>query len=135
MDAYLTDGQNPNSSFDRPPILIAGDSEAALDRASRTIEASGLRIADRVGLEEAAERIDRQAAASALWVELDADHGPLLDRLLDHVNQDVEHGRYPAIVAARPSCSMRSRPGSATSASNWWSTEMRPIERPRWRLR
>jgi len=86
--------------FDRPPILIAGDSEAALERATRTVEACGLRIADRVGLEQAPERIDRQVAASALWVELDSDQGPLLDRLLDHVNLDVRHGRYPAIVAA-----------------------------------
>lgn len=100
MDAYLTDGQSPGNGFDRPPILIAGDSEAALERAVRTIEACGLRIADRVGLAEAPERIDRQVSASALWVELDSDHGPLLDRLLDHVNQDVGHGRYPAIVAA-----------------------------------
>jgi DNA-binding MarR family transcriptional regulator len=100
MDAYLTDLENPHGGFDRPPILIAGDSEAALQRATRTIEASGLRIADAVGLEQAPERIDRQAAASVLWVELDADRGALMDQLLDHVNRDVGHGRYPAIVAA-----------------------------------
>jgi len=100
MDAYLTDAQSPHSSFDRPPILIAGDSEAALERATRTIEASGLRIADRVGLDEAPARIDQQAAASALWIELDSDRGPPMDRLLDHVNQDVGDGRYPAIVVA-----------------------------------
>jgi hypothetical protein len=100
MDAYLTDAVNPQSGFDRPPILIAGDNEAALQRAARTVEACGLRIADTVGLEAAPERIDRQAAASALWVELDGDHGALMDRLLDHVNRDVAHGRYPAIIAA-----------------------------------
>ena len=100
MDTYLTDAAHPQSGFDRPPILIAGDSETALQRATRTVEACGLRVADRVGLEAAPGRIERQAAASALWVELDADHGPLLDRLLDHVNRDVGHGRYPAIVAA-----------------------------------
>ena len=100
MDAYLTDVQNPHSGFDRPPILIAGDSADALDRAARTIEASGIRVADRVGLEEAPERIDRQIAASALWIELEADSGAPMDRLLDHVNRDVGHGRYPAIVAA-----------------------------------
>ena len=100
MDAYLTDAVQPQSGFDRPPILIAGDSDAALQRATRTVEACGLRIADRVVLEAATGRIERQAAASALWVELDADHGPVLDRLLDHVNRDVGHGRYPAIIAA-----------------------------------
>ena len=100
MDTYLTDGQPPNGGFDRPPILIAGDSEAALERATRTVEACGLRIADKVRLEEANSRIDQQAAASALWIEIETDHGPLLDQLLDHVNEDVAHGRYPAIVAA-----------------------------------
>lgn len=100
MDSYLTDAGAPHSGFDRPPILIAGDSDAALQRAARTVEACGLRIAASVALEAAPERIDRQAAATALWVELDRDRGPILDRLLDHVNRDVAHGRYQAIIAA-----------------------------------
>jgi DNA-binding MarR family transcriptional regulator len=100
MTAYLTDAQDPATGFDRPPILIAGDSEAARERAARTIAACGLRIADAVGLEQAAERIDLQVAASALWIELDGDRGEAMDRLLDHVNRGVGHGRYPAIVAA-----------------------------------
>jgi DNA-binding MarR family transcriptional regulator len=100
MDAYLTEVQDSHSGFDRPPILIAGDSADALDRAVRTIEASGLRVADKVGLKEAPERISRQIAASALWIELEADSGAPMDRLLDHVNRDLAHGRYPAIVAA-----------------------------------
>lgn len=100
MDTYLTDVQHAEPGFDPPPILIAGDSDPALDRAARTIAASGLRIADRVGLEQAPERIDRQVAASALWVELDADRGAPMDRLLDLVNRDSRDGRYAAIVAA-----------------------------------
>ena len=99
MNGYLTDVQTAHG-FDRPPILIAGDSEAALQRAARTVEACGLRIADSVGLEQAPERIEQQAAASALWIELDGDRGALMDRLLDQVNRDAGHGRYPAIVAA-----------------------------------
>jgi len=100
MDGYVTEAENPHGCLDRPPILIAGDSEAALERAARTIESCGLRIADTVTLEAAPERIDRQIAVSALWVELDADRGAPMDRLLDHVNRDVRDGRYPAIVAA-----------------------------------
>src|SRR5215212_983143 len=100
MDAYLADIQDPERGFDRPPILIAGDSEAALDRAAQTIAASGFRIADRVRLEGAPERIERQAAASAVWVELDGDGGVLMDRLLDLVNRDVADGRYRAVVVA-----------------------------------
>ena len=99
MDAYLTEVR-PHSGLARPPILIAGDSDAALARAVRTVEACGFRIADTVGLEEAPERIERQVAASAVWVELESDRGALMDRLLDRVNLDVVHGRYPAIIAA-----------------------------------
>ena len=99
MNAYLASDQGSSQGFDPPPILIAGDGAAALDRAARTIEASGVRIADRVGLDQARERIDRQAAASALWIELDADRGAAMDQLLDQVGRDVADGRYPAIVA------------------------------------
>ena len=100
MDAYLTVAEHSQNGFDPPPILVAGDSEAALERAARTITASGLRIADRVGLEAAPERIDRQIAASALWVELETDRGAPMDRLLDQVDRDSRSGRYPAIIAA-----------------------------------
>ena len=102
MTDYMADAASPLNGFDRAPILIAGDSDVALRRATRTVQACGLRIADCVNLEEAPERIERQAAASALWVELDSDRGPPMDRLLDHVNRDVADGRYPAIVAAPP---------------------------------
>jgi hypothetical protein len=100
MDNYMTVARGGNPGFDPPPILIAGDSAEALDRAARTIEASGLRIADRVGIEAAPERLERQAAASALWIELEADCGAPMDRLLDQVNQDVGAARYPAVIAA-----------------------------------
>ena len=99
MTMYLKGLENPAQGFDRPPILIAGDSQAALDRASQTIAACGLRIADAVGLEQAPERIELQASASALWIELEQDSGASMDRLLDHVNRDAGHGRYRAIVA------------------------------------
>ena len=100
MDSYLIESEHSQNGFDPPPVLIAGDSDAALDRAARTIIAAGLRIADRVRIEAAPERIDRQVAASALWVELEADRGAPMDRLLDQVNRDSGDGRYAAIVAA-----------------------------------
>src|SRR5215210_3777203 len=100
MDAYLSGARAGTPGFDPPPVLIAGDSEAALDRAARTIEASGLRIADRVLIDETPERLGLQIAASALWIELDADRGAAMDRLLDQVNRDADDGRYPAVVAA-----------------------------------
>ncbi len=100
MDDYLTPSPTDKRGFDPPPILIAGDSQEALDRAARTIEASGLRIADRVRIEAAPQRLDRQASASALWVELEVDGGAPMDRLLDQVNRDAAAARYPAIIAA-----------------------------------
>jgi DNA-binding MarR family transcriptional regulator len=100
MDAYLSNSQNSGNSFDPPPLLIVANSESGKARARRTIAMAGLRVAESAGIEDACERIDQQAAASALWIELDADAGAAMDRLLDHVAEDVSHGHYPAIVAA-----------------------------------
>jgi len=100
MDAYLSNSQNSGNSFDPPPILIAADSDAGGARALRTVTMAGFRVADTVGLEGACERIGQQLSASALWIELDADHGAATDRLLDRVAADVSPGRYSAVVAA-----------------------------------
>jgi DNA-binding MarR family transcriptional regulator len=84
---------------DGPPVLVAATSPAGFDRARPAIEAAGMRVADTVLMNEAEARIDRQAAASALWVEIDQDGGPRLDALLYKVNRDVADGRYAAVVA------------------------------------
>lgn len=99
MDAYFSERDNL-TYFDKSPILVVGSSERALASATRAIEASGLRIADRQPVETAWDRIQRQASASALWIELDRDLGPLSDELLDHVGRDVADGRYSAVVSA-----------------------------------
>jgi hypothetical protein len=89
-------------TFSTPaPVLIAGDSEAARERAGRSVSASGFRIADRVGLDGALDRIDRQVSATALWVELDEDGGDAMDALLDRLNGDAALGRYCAVVSTR----------------------------------
>ncbi|MEO7241183.1 MAG: MarR family winged helix-turn-helix transcriptional regulator [Sphingomicrobium sp.] len=100
MTAYLTDALSAAVGSERSPIIIAGSSPAALDRAARTISAAGFRIADQVILEAAPYRIERQVAASAVWLELDGGEGQSLDRLLEQVDRDVANGRYPAVVAA-----------------------------------
>lgn len=82
------------------PVLIAGGSIAALARAERTVEGSGLRIAGKSLIEDAPDRIERQARASALWIELDGECGPAVDALLRQVGSDVSDGRFPAVVAA-----------------------------------
>ena len=100
MDAYLSNSQNSRGSFEPAPVLIAADSESGQARARRTVAMAGLRVADSVTIEDACERIDRQAAASALWIELGADPGPATDSLLDHVAADISDGRYAAVLAA-----------------------------------
>ncbi|NUT01506.1 MAG: winged helix-turn-helix transcriptional regulator [Sphingomonas sp.] len=99
MNAYTTEphGQSYLSS---PPVLIAGDSDVALQRAALTVEAAGARIGAVVPLDNAADRIALQASASAVWIELDRDGGPAMDRLLQQVRGDVFDGRYSAVVSA-----------------------------------
>jgi DNA-binding MarR family transcriptional regulator len=82
-----------------PPVLVAASSDRALDNAAAAVEAAGLRLAP-VTIDEAADRLSIQAAASAVWVEVDADGGATLDRLLDRIEAEAASGRFPAVVAA-----------------------------------
>jgi hypothetical protein len=110
MDAYLSD--SPDLSYsDRAAVLITASSDAAMRRAERTIEAAGLRVGARMPVEQAACRIQEQARASALWVELDQDCGGAMDMLLGQISRDVADGRYAAVVSATaalvdPLCAM-----------------------------
>ena len=99
MDAYTTEPHG-DSYFDSAPVLIAGDTDAALQRAARTVEAAGARIGAVLPLDAAADRIALQASAAAVWIELERDSGPAMDRLLAQVNGDASDGRYSAVVAA-----------------------------------
>jgi hypothetical protein len=99
MDAYLTDASALHSSFQLPPVLIAGDNENSRRRAIRTIEEAGLRCADCVDIRAAPERIERQGATSAIWIEIEREPSNDLDRLLDQVCHDVRSQRYGAVVA------------------------------------
>ena len=99
MNAHLSDLAYGEPTHDLPPVLIAGDGVQSLRRAAAAIEASGIRIADQVPIEAAPERIDRQVAASALWVEIARDCGEPMDRLLDQIDRDVRAGRYAAVVS------------------------------------
>lgn len=101
MNAYLTEHRD-QSGVDRPPVLIAASNASAMHRAACTIEAAGLRIADRLAIADAPQRIARQVSASAVWLELDGDEGEAMDRLLDLMAREAEDGRYAAVVAAPP---------------------------------
>ena len=99
MDAYASEFSE-ESYAGVAPVLIAGDSDAALQNAARTVEATGSRIGAVVPLDGAADRIALQARASAVWIELSKDGGASMDRLLQQISGDVADGRYSAVVAA-----------------------------------
>lgn len=101
MDATTID--RANLSYDGPaPVLIAGSTERALETARHAIDAFGLRVGAALPIEAALERIDRQAAASAIWIEIDEDRGRAMDALLSRVSSDVSNGRYAAVVSTTP---------------------------------
>jgi hypothetical protein len=83
------------------PVLVAGSSDAAIERGCRIVENAGHRIGARLPVEQALERLTRQAHAGALWIELDCDGGRPMRKLLEQVSRDVSAGRYAAIVSTR----------------------------------
>src|SRR5215210_8572000 len=99
MNAYLSDRDDRQPKLDLPPILIASDGERSSRKAVAAVEASGIRVVDQISIEAASERIARQVASSALWIEIEHEGGEPLDRLLDRVNRDVGAGRYAAVVS------------------------------------
>jgi hypothetical protein len=100
MDAITTDRADVDYS-DKSPILIAATSDAAMLRALSTVEASGMRVADRMTMGLAKKRIEQQVSATAVWLELDEDCGGPMDELLGLVSRDVAKGRYAAIVSTK----------------------------------
>lgn len=88
------------SYSDKAPVLIGASSDEAMARAVRTVEAAGGRIGDRIPLGSAPERIERQIAASAVWIELDRDDGAEMDDVIDYVGRNAADGRFAAVVSA-----------------------------------
>jgi hypothetical protein len=86
--------------LDKAPILIGASSHRARASATDAIERAGWRVADAVSIEMAQERIERQASATAVWIELDRDCGGAMDALLAQISKDVSVGRYAAIVCS-----------------------------------
>ena len=97
MDALSTDTAISYSG--PPPLLLAASSNSAMRRALETADASGVRVGAQLGIEEAGERLRKQASASGIWIEVDQDCGPALDRLLDDVQDAVESRRFGAVLS------------------------------------
>jgi DNA-binding MarR family transcriptional regulator len=76
------------------------DSTAGAERARRAAEQAGCRVGDTVGIDDAIERLDRQAGLDAVLVEVERDHGPALDRLLDRLDAAARAERHGSVVSA-----------------------------------
>ena len=98
MDAIVTDAADLHY-LDPAPVLIAATSDAAMASAERAVDASGLRIADKLAIEEASDRLSRQGRISAIWVEIDRDLGSPMDELLDLVAATVREERCAAVIS------------------------------------
>ena len=98
MNVYSNEQADLNYT-DRPPVLLAASGGAAMRRAERTISANGLRVGAKLPIEDALARIEVQAAATAVWLEIDSDCGERLDELLTHLSHDVSRGFYRAVVS------------------------------------
>ena len=84
--------------YGAPPILIAASSETAARRAAETIDDDTPFFS--IPIDQLLLRLDRQSSAAALWLELEDDPGPELDRILDRIDAEVGAGHFPAIIAA-----------------------------------
>jgi DNA-binding MarR family transcriptional regulator len=82
-----------------PPVLITATSDEARELAIMAAEAGGFRTAS-VTMDEAAQRIEIQPLASAIWLEIDNDPGPDLDALLDQIQAEAISGHCPAVIAS-----------------------------------
>ena len=100
MTLYLSTDQNGATRFDPHTVLIIADTDSARVRARQTIAMAGLRFADLDDFAAARARLREQAAASALWIELDGGAPPSLEALLDDIADGASDGRFPTVVAA-----------------------------------
>lgn len=82
-----------------PPILLAATSDEARSRAMVTVESAGYRVVA-IPIDEAAQRLEIQPQASAIWLELDEDPGAALDDLLDQIQREAEADHCAAIIAS-----------------------------------
>jgi hypothetical protein len=87
---------------DSRAVLVLADSEAGLGEGRRSAEHAGFRISGAVPFADGIERLDRQAAVDAVWLGLEEDHGPALDRMLDRLDAEARADRFGSVVTAPP---------------------------------
>jgi DNA-binding MarR family transcriptional regulator len=98
MHAFATESADL-AYLGQPPVLIAATSDGALALAEQTIEAAGLRVGAKLRIKEARDRLESQAAVTALWIEVDRDLGDELDELLGFIGRRSDAMGFATIVS------------------------------------
>ena len=84
---------------DDPMVLVLADSDAACARAEAALADRSFRRTSVVGLASSADRLDEGVAPDVVFLEIDADGGPALDRLLDRIAEGARAARFSSIVS------------------------------------
>ncbi|WP_243444702.1 winged helix DNA-binding protein [Sphingosinicella humi] len=85
---------------DMPALLVLADSDAAGERARRSAERAGCRVAAVTPVDQALERLERQAALDAVFLDVERDHGATLDRLLERLEAAARAERFGSVISA-----------------------------------
>lgn len=85
-----------------PTVLIFADSPEGIACASRVASQKGARVAAALPVDEADERLDRQISVDLVIIDVEIDHGPVLDRLFERIEIGSSGGRFAAIVTVAP---------------------------------
>jgi hypothetical protein len=93
---------HPLSYVDAPMMLLFGDSPAGLRSSEYAARAAGGRVGVALPIEEAADRLEEQASVELVIVHVAADHGELLDALLDQLDDAASAGRFASVVMLVP---------------------------------
>ncbi len=87
---------------DAPVALIFADSERGSAAASAAVEAAGGRVGARLALGDVGGRLAHQASVGALLLEVESDHGQMLDAALDRIDILSSRENVPIIVSIPP---------------------------------
>lgn len=84
---------------DEPSLLIIADDGASRQAALAAAQSVGARVVGTEAIEGAIERLNRQVAVDSVLIELDGQHGPARDRLLDWANHAARDGSATAVIS------------------------------------
>src|SRR6185437_11616742 len=96
-------GGDADIGYDDAPIaLIFADSDERRMRAGEEVWSMGGRVAVSMPVAGASERLAQQVSAAMVMVEVGADYGAPLERLLDRVEEAAQARRFTSIVSIPP---------------------------------